>query len=180
MAQDLPALNALRAFESAARLGSVSEAARELHVTHGAVSRQVKQLEEQLGIGLFIKEGRGVKLTDAGVRLRDASPTSLPRVRFNYMSHEDDWLEFRACIAHTREIFAQSALAPYRGREMAPGESRTTQDDLDDFLRQIERINFAFILGERSNPNPIRIPFFSANFENFFRRLHFLGEIRLC
>ena len=81
MAQDLPALNALRAFESAARLGSVSEAARELHVTHGAVSRQVKQLEEQLGIGLFIKEGRGVKLTDAGVRLRDAASEAFERLR---------------------------------------------------------------------------------------------------
>ena len=46
-------LNALRAFEAAARLGSLSEA-RELHVTHGAISRQVKQLEEQLGVGLFV------------------------------------------------------------------------------------------------------------------------------
>jgi len=81
MAQDFPPLNALRAFESAARLGSVSEAARELHVTHGAVSRQVKQLEEQLGIGLFIKEGRGVKLTDAGVRLRDAASEAFERLR---------------------------------------------------------------------------------------------------
>jgi len=81
MARDLPPLNALRAFESAARLGSVSEAARELHVTHGAVSRQVKQLEEQLGIGLFVKEGRGVKLTDAGVRLRDAASEAFERLR---------------------------------------------------------------------------------------------------
>ncbi|HAR05079.1 MAG TPA: LysR family transcriptional regulator, partial [Pseudomonas sp.] len=70
MARDLPPLNALRAFEAAARLGSLSEAARELHVTHGAISRQVKQLEEQLGVGLFVKEGRGVKLTDAGARMR--------------------------------------------------------------------------------------------------------------
>ncbi|RRU76539.1 LysR family transcriptional regulator [Stutzerimonas xanthomarina] len=81
MARDLPPLNALRAFEAAARLGSVSEAARELHVTHGAISRQLKQLEEALGLALFAKEGRGVKLTDAGVRLRDAASEAFERLR---------------------------------------------------------------------------------------------------
>ena len=65
------------------------------------------------------------------MRLRDARPESLPRVRFNYMSHEDDWLEFRACIRHTRDIFAQPSLAPYRGRELAPGDA-----DIDTFLKQ--------------------------------------------
>ena len=81
MSRDLPPLNALRAFEAAARLGSVSEAARELHVTHGAISRQLKQLEEALGLALFVKEGRGVKLTDAGVRLRDAASEAFERLR---------------------------------------------------------------------------------------------------
>ena len=81
MARDLPPLPALRAFEAAARLGSLSEAARELHVTHGAISRQVKQLEEQLGVGLFVKEGRGVKLTDAGARMRDAASEAFERLR---------------------------------------------------------------------------------------------------
>ncbi|MBZ5754424.1 LysR family transcriptional regulator [Pseudomonas sp. S5(2021)] len=81
MSRDLPPLNALRAFEAAARLGSFSEAARELHVTHGAISRQLKQLEEALGLALFVKEGRGVKLTDAGVRLRDAASEAFERLR---------------------------------------------------------------------------------------------------
>jgi len=70
MAQDLPPLNALRAFEATARLNSVSQAAEALHVTHGAVSRQIKVLEEHLGVALFVKDGRGIKLTDAGTRLR--------------------------------------------------------------------------------------------------------------
>ena len=81
MSHDLPPLNALRAFEAAARLNSFSHAASELHVTHGAVSRQVRSLEEHLGVALFSKEGRGLKLTDAGIRLRDVSAELFNRLR---------------------------------------------------------------------------------------------------
>lgn len=81
MAHDLPPLNALRAFEATARLNSVSQAAEALHVTHGAVSRQIKVLEEHLSVALFVKDGRGIKLTDAGVRLRDASGEAFDRLR---------------------------------------------------------------------------------------------------
>lgn len=81
MSRDLPPLNALRAFEATARLNSVSQAAEQLHVTHGAVSRQLKVLEEHLGVSLFSKDGRGLKLTDAGVRLRDASGEAFDRLR---------------------------------------------------------------------------------------------------
>ncbi len=81
MARDLPPLNALRAFEAAARLQSLSKAALELSVTHGAVSRQLKVLEEDLGLALFSKDGRGLKLTDAGSRLRDASADAFERLR---------------------------------------------------------------------------------------------------
>ncbi|WP_065260630.1 LysR family transcriptional regulator [Pseudomonas bananamidigenes] len=81
MSHDLPPLNALRAFEATARLNSVSQAAEQLHVTHGAVSRQLKVLEEHLGVSLFVKDGRGLKLTDAGIRLRDASGEAFDRLR---------------------------------------------------------------------------------------------------
>ncbi|QJI18502.1 MULTISPECIES: LysR family transcriptional regulator [unclassified Pseudomonas] len=81
MSRDLPPLNALRAFEATARLNSVSQAAEQLHVTHGAVSRQLKVLEEHLGVSLFVKDGRGIKLTDSGVRLRDASFEAFERLR---------------------------------------------------------------------------------------------------
>ncbi|MBL3874999.1 LysR family transcriptional regulator, partial [Pseudomonas syringae pv. theae] len=81
MSRDLPPLNALRAFESTARFGSVSQAAEQLSVTHGAVSRQLKVLEEHLGVSLFSKDGRGLKLTDAGIRLRDASADAFDRLR---------------------------------------------------------------------------------------------------
>ncbi|MBV6288181.1 LysR family transcriptional regulator [Pseudomonas aegrilactucae] len=81
MARELPPLNALRAFEATARLNSVSQAAEQLHVTHGAVSRQLKVLEAHLGVTLFVKEGRGLKLTDSGIRLRDASSEAFERLR---------------------------------------------------------------------------------------------------
>lgn len=77
----LPSLNALHAFEAAARLGSVSRAAAELHVTHGAVSRHIRSLEEELGVALFQRQGRGLALTAAGQRLRDTSTAAFAQLR---------------------------------------------------------------------------------------------------
>jgi len=65
----LPPLPALRCFEAAARLGSMSAAADELHVTHGAVSQQIKALEGFFGLKLFARAGRAVVLTTAGREL---------------------------------------------------------------------------------------------------------------
>ena len=65
----LPPMNALRAFEAAARHGGYIAAADELCVTRGAVSRHVKLLEDHLGVALFHRSARGVALTAAGKRL---------------------------------------------------------------------------------------------------------------
>jgi LysR family glycine cleavage system transcriptional activator len=65
----LPPLNALKAFEAAARHLSFTTAAAELHVTHGAVSRQVASLEEDLKLVLFVRGTRGLKLTEEGAQL---------------------------------------------------------------------------------------------------------------
>lgn len=66
MAHRLPPLATLRPFEAAARLESFSKAADELHLTHGAVSHQVRALEEHLGAPLFLRHGKRVTLTPAG------------------------------------------------------------------------------------------------------------------
>ncbi len=66
MPRRLPPLNALKAFEAAARHGSFTRAAEELHVTQGAVSHQVKALEATLGLQLFERESRGLAITEAG------------------------------------------------------------------------------------------------------------------
>jgi LysR family glycine cleavage system transcriptional activator len=62
----LPNLAALRAFEAAARHQNFSRAGEELHVTHGAISHQVRSLEEELGISLFIRHGKRITVTPEG------------------------------------------------------------------------------------------------------------------
>jgi DNA-binding transcriptional LysR family regulator len=68
----LPPLNALKAFAVAARQGSFTLAGEELHVTQGAISRQIKQLEAALGVPLFVRVHQGVALTDAGRELAES------------------------------------------------------------------------------------------------------------
>lgn len=71
----LPSISALLAFEAVARLGSATAAAQELSLTQSAISRQLKTLEEQLGVALLARQGRQLSLTDAGqgyvVQVRD-------------------------------------------------------------------------------------------------------------
>ena len=68
-AHSIPPLSSLRAFEAAARHGSLSAAARELNVTHPAIAQQVRRLEEWFGIKLLERAGRGVAPTPVGARL---------------------------------------------------------------------------------------------------------------
>lgn len=77
----LPSLLALRCFEAAARLEHFSRAADELHLTHGAVSRAVRLLEEELGVALFERRSRRVYLTDAGRTLAKAVGQGLDLMR---------------------------------------------------------------------------------------------------
>ena len=64
----LPPMQALRAVEAAARERSLTKAADALHLTHGAISHQIKSLEEDLGVRLVERAGRGIRLTDEGER----------------------------------------------------------------------------------------------------------------
>ncbi|WP_409526201.1 LysR substrate-binding domain-containing protein [Nitrincola sp. MINF-07-Sa-05] len=67
----LPPLNTLRAFEAAARLGSFASAAKELNLTAAAISHRIKELEGRLDIPLFVRQPRGVLLTEAGRRYHE-------------------------------------------------------------------------------------------------------------
>ncbi len=77
MVDRLPSLNAMRAFEAAARHLSFSRAADELHVTKAAISHQIKALEEDLGLPLFRRLNRALMLTDAGQTLYPAMTEAL-------------------------------------------------------------------------------------------------------
>jgi LysR family glycine cleavage system transcriptional activator len=73
-------LNALRVFDAAARLGSFTLAADTLSITPGAVSRQIKALEAELGVRLFDRFNRAVALTDAGQRLAEGVAEAFDRL----------------------------------------------------------------------------------------------------
>ena len=69
------------------------------------------------------------------VTLRSPEPGDRPVIRFNYMSHSEDWSEFRHCIRLTREIFAQPAFDLYRGREISPGAEIVSDEALDEHIK---------------------------------------------
>jgi len=90
----------------------------------------------QAHVGPMRSKSRG------SVTLRSANPREKPRIQFNYMSHEDDWADFRHCVRLTREVFGQDAFAPYRGAEIQPGAHVQSDDEIDNFLR--EHVESAF------------------------------------
>jgi choline dehydrogenase len=84
----------------------------------------------QAHVGPMRSKSRG------SVTLRSSDPLEKPKIVFNYMSHPDDWADFRHAVRLTREIFGQAALDPYRGREISPGAHVQSDEAIDDFLRE--------------------------------------------
>jgi choline dehydrogenase len=70
------------------------------------------------------------------VRLASKEPLVAPRIFFNYMSHTEDWIEMRACVRLTRELFSQPAFDRFRAREIQPGAEVTADGQIDDFIRR--------------------------------------------
>ncbi len=83
----------------------------------------------QAHVGPMRSKSRG------SVTLRSPDPYAKPMIRFNYMSHPDDWSDFRHCIRLTREIFGQKAFDDFRGKEISPGSHVQSDDELDAFIR---------------------------------------------
>ena len=84
----------------------------------------------QAHVGPMRSKSRGA------VTLRSADPAVSPRILFNYMSHPDDWVDFRRCIRLTREIFGQNAFKPFVKHEIQPGAALQTDDELDRFIKE--------------------------------------------
>lgn len=83
----------------------------------------------QAHVGSMRSESRG------RIRLTSRDPEAAPSILFNYMSREKDWQEFRDAIRLTREIIAQPAFDPYRGREISPGPDVQSDAELDAFVK---------------------------------------------
>ena len=70
------------------------------------------------------------------VTLASADPSIAPKIHFNYMSADQDWVDFRHCIRLAREIFAQPAFDAFRGAEIQPGAAAQSDAELDDCIRE--------------------------------------------
>ncbi|WEX07772.1 choline dehydrogenase [Chelativorans sp. AA-79] len=84
----------------------------------------------QAHVGPMRSKSRGA------VTLASPDPQAPPKIRFNYMSHEEDWADFRHCIRLTREIFSQPVFEPYCDHEISPGDHVRSDAALDDFIRE--------------------------------------------
>jgi DNA-binding transcriptional LysR family regulator len=95
----LPSLTGLNTFDACARHGSLTQAAAELGVTLGAVSRQIKSLETDLGSALFKRHHRGVELTKAGLELHQVLSSSFRSNKNSWRnSKHHHWSNYRVCI----------------------------------------------------------------------------------
>ena len=101
----MPPLNGLRAFSALAETGSYKKAGALLHVTHAAVSQQVRLLEERLGVRLAVREGRGVRLTAEGLSLVRDLESGFATIR-----REVDRLE-KAAATHPVQLSTSPAFA---------------------------------------------------------------------
>lgn len=128
--RSLPPLNAVRAFEAAARLGSFKEAALELGVTHGAISQQVRLLEDRLGApALFRRSIRRVTLTSAGKALLDEIGPALDRIASAAERHRAMRGEAPAAVLRV------NALATFSMRWLLPRLSRLRDERPDIEVR---------------------------------------------
>ncbi len=84
----------------------------------------------QVHVGPMRTKSRGF------VHARSSNPQQPPKILFNYMSHADDWEEFRACVRLTRELFKQPSMQKYVGDEIQPGSAVVTDAQIDAFIRQ--------------------------------------------
>jgi LysR family glycine cleavage system transcriptional activator len=121
MIRSLPPLTTLRSFEAAARLASFSKAGEELNVTHGAVSRAIRQLEDHLGIKLFIRRTRQVVLTPTGAVYAAGVRDVLERLSAATLALARDEAKGDLTVS-TLDSFASKWLVPrlYRFRRAHP------------------------------------------------------------
>jgi len=84
--------------------------------------------------GFQVHVGHNKPKSRGRITLNSADPADKPKLFFNYLSEEEDRAAFRACVRLSREIFAQSPLDPFRGREISPGVDIQNDDEIDNWI----------------------------------------------
>jgi choline dehydrogenase len=106
----------------------------QFHFLPIAVRYDGKAAEEghgfQAHVGPMRSKSRG------NITLASSNPKDAPKIRFNYMSHEEDWIDFRKGIRLTREIFSQAAFKPYYQSEIQPGSQMQSDEQLDEVIKE--------------------------------------------
>lgn len=114
MPRKLPPLSYIRAFETAARLGSVSRAADELGRTHGAISKQLQLFQDQAGVRLFERAGTGIRLNRQGRAFLAVVTDALDRLELGYIDLQNTTGEQSVHVA-CGATFAMRWLVPHLG-----------------------------------------------------------------
>lgn len=83
----------------------------------------------QVHVGPMRSKSRG------SIQLASKNPVAKPKITFNYMSHNDDWVEMRQAVRLTREIFNQTAFSKYKKQEIAPGLDCQSDKEIDNFIK---------------------------------------------
>ena len=123
----VPSMSALTAFECAARHGSFSSAATELGASQPAISRHIASLEEQLGAQLFERSRKGVVLTEAGGRFREAVVTGLGIIRTGAIDAAGGQQAEQVVIACSHDSSHSFLLPRYQALQEALGEDITVR-----------------------------------------------------
>lgn len=149
----LPPLNALRHFEAVARLGSFAAAASDLHVTHWAVGKQIRLLEDWFGVPLFERRARGVVPTDEGVALLNDVKDAFARLggSVTRLRHESITRRISGVVrVNAMASFALSWLIP----RLADFRARYPDIDvqISTTSRRLRYVGDAFDVGVRSGP----------------------------
>lgn len=151
--EKLPPLNALRHFEAVARLGSFAAAAIDLHVTHWAVGKQIRLLEDWFGVPLFERRARGVVPTDEGVALLNDVKGAFSRLSTSVtrLRHESVARRITGVVrVNTPASFALCWLIP----RLADFQARYPDIDVrvSTTSRKLRYVGDAFDIGVRSGP----------------------------
>lgn len=143
----LPNLAALRAFEAAARHQNFSRAAEDIHVTHGAISHQIRALEEELGIALFVRHGKRIAITPDGERFAETLRRALGDIAAAAAELRAEGKQKRLTVT-ALPSFAARWLSPRLGRfiERYPDLEVMLQSSghLTDFVRESVDIGIRF------------------------------------